>query len=110
MDWFWSFNNDLSNWFWSHRSVIVTSWVAVLLVLYGGNINQTLKRIMSPYHYVLRISAFVLLCSFGYGILANYGSILINHTLELPARRWFALVVIVTYFVLGAMAESKRQA
>lgn len=110
MDWLWSLNSDLSSWFWGYRDLIVTSWVAVLLVLYGDNINRTLKRIMRPYHYAFRIMAFVVLCSIGYSILANYGEVIINHTLELPGRKWFAIIVISTYFVLGALAESKHQA
>lgn len=110
MDWLWSLNSELSNWFWSYRNVIVTSWVAVLLVLYGDNINKTLKRLMRPYHYVVRILAFVVLCSVGYSILANYGEVLINHTLQLPERRWFAVIVIGVYFVLGGLAERKHQA
>lgn len=110
MDWLWSLNNEVSNWFWGYRNIIVASWVAVLLVLYGDSINKSLKRLMRPYHYVVRILAFVVLCSVGYSILAHYGEVLINHTLQLPERSWFTVIVIGIYFVLGGLAESKHQA
>lgn len=110
MDWFYSLNNDFSNWLWNYRGVLATSWVAVLLVLYGNDINRFIKRIMQPYHYILRMFAFVLLCSVGYGLLANYGELAVQKLVGLPDRNWFAGIVISTYLLLGIVAERKNQA
>ncbi|UAA39059.1 DUF3392 family protein [Paraneptunicella aestuarii] len=110
MDWLFSLNSDASNWLWNYRNVLVTSWIAVLLVLYGDNINRLLKRAMQPYHYILRMLSFVLLCSFGYGLLANYGEVAVSKLVGLPDRNWFAGMVISIYFVLGILAERKNQA
>lgn len=110
MDWLFSVNNDVANWLWSYRSYIATSWVAVILVLYGDAINGLVKRLMQPYHYVLKVLAFVLLCSVGYGLLATYGYKIVQQLLPAVERKWFAVFVIITYFVLGSVAERKRQA
>ena len=110
MDWLLSVNSDVSNWLWGYRTVLVTSWVAVLLVLYGGNINKLVKRIMQPYHYLFRMLAFVLLCSVGYGLLSNYGEIGMHSLVAMPGRKWFALIVLVTYLCLGMLAERKHHA
>ena len=110
MDWLLSVNSDVSNWLWGYRTVLVTSWVAVLLVLYGGNINKLVKRIMQPYHYLFRMLAFVLLCSVGYGLLSNYGEHGMHLLVAMPGRKWFALIVVVTYLCLGMLAERKHHA
>lgn len=110
MDLFYSLNNDFSNWLWSYRHILVTSWVAVLLVLYGNHIISLVKRVMQPYHYILRLSAFVLLCSIGFGLIAQYGEIAVNTLIDIPRRKWFACIVITTYVLLGYLAEKKNQA
>lgn len=110
MDWLLSINGEMSNWLWGYRNIIVTSWVAVLLVLYGGNINNVVKRIMQPYHYIFRMLAFVLLCAVGYGLLSNYGEVGVNYVISMPERKWFALLVVVTYLSLGILAERKNHA
>ncbi|MCY7296808.1 DUF3392 family protein [Alteromonas sp. a30] len=110
MEWFYAVNNDFSNWLWGYKTLLVTTWVAVLLVLYGDNINKLLKRIMQPYHYLVRMSAFVVLCSFGYGVLANYGEVAVNHLVKMPDRSWFGGIVLLIYLVLGALAERKHHA
>lgn len=109
MDWVLGLNNDISNWLWANRSYIATSWVAVLLVLYGDNIIRFLKGIMRPYHYILKVTAFILLCSIGFGLLANFGYKALYQLLPLIERQWFGLVVVVIYFILGTLAENKNR-
>ena len=110
MDWLFSLNNDFSNWLWSYRNLLVTSWIAVLLVLYGDNIIKLLKRAMNPYHYLLRMFSFVLLCAFGFGFIANYGETAVYTLVNIPDRSWFAIIVISVYMVLGILAEQKNHA
>lgn len=110
MDWLYTLNNQASNWLWSYRELLVTSWMAVLLVLYGGTINRLLKRIVRPYHYLVRMLSFVVLCTFGYGLLAMYGEQLIGYLAQLIARSWFAALVLATYLLLAFLAERKQQA
>lgn len=110
MDWFFSLNSDFSNWLWGYRNVLVTSWVAVLLVLYGDTIIKLLKRMMQPYHYIFRMLSFVLLCSFGFGFLANYGEVAVNNLVNVPSRSWFGVIVIGLFLLLGVLAERKNHA
>lgn len=110
MDWLWSINSELSSWFWGYRQLLITSWVAVLLVIYGGELNSAVRRVMQPYHFLLRMAAFILLCTFGYGALAVYGQLGINFGLLHLDKNWFASVVIATYLILSFLAERKRHA
>lgn len=109
MDWLLGVNHDAADWLWGYRRLIVTTWVAVLLVLYGDNIIRLVKRIMKPYHYSLRITAFILLCGFGFGALASYGQGMISYLIEWIDRIWFALIVIFAYLLLGFLAERKHK-
>jgi len=110
MDWLWSINSELSSWFWGYRQLLITSWIAVLLVIYGGELNALVRRIMQPYHFLLRMTAFILLCTFGYGALAVYGQLVINFGLLHIDKNWFAGIVILTYLILSFLAERKRHA
>lgn len=110
MDLFYSLNNNFSNWLWGYRDLLVTSWIAVLLVLYGDNLNKALKRLMRPYNYFFRILSFVVLCTVGYGLLAIYGEVAANYLLSHAQRSWFAGIVITIYLFLGFLAERKHQA
>lgn len=110
MDWLLSVNNELSNWLWGYRNVLITSWVAVVLVLFGSSINKLVKRVMQPYHYIFRMLAFVLLCAVGYGLMSNYGEIGVYWLVTMPGRHWFALIVVATYLSLGMLAERMHHA
>ena len=106
----YSLNNELSNWLWSYKHILVTSWIAVLLVLYGDHLNKLLKRIMRPYHYIFRIISFVVLCTIGYGFIAIYSEVAVHQLLVFVDRQWFAGIVIFIYLLLGFLAERKHQA
>jgi hypothetical protein len=108
MEWVLAINSELSDWFWGHRQLLITSWVAVLLVVYGGSLNALVRRVMQPYHFLIRMIAFILLCTFGYGALAVYGQLGINFGLLHLSKDWFASIVIVTYLILSLLAERKR--
>ncbi|GAA3924733.1 DUF3392 family protein [Litoribacillus peritrichatus] len=110
MEWFFAMNSDLSDWFWDYRQLLVTSWIAVILVIYGGKLNALVRRVMQPYHFLFRMVAFILLCTFGYGAIAIYGQLAINFGLLHIKTDWFAGIVILVYLVLSVLAERKRQA
>ena len=110
MDLFYALNADFSNWLWGYRQILVASWVAVLLVLYGNHIISMVKRLMQPYHYVLRLGVFVLLCSVGFGLVAEYAEIAVKTLIGIPSRQWFGGVVVASYMLLGYLAEKKNQA
>jgi hypothetical protein len=110
MDWFLSLNGDFSSWLWDYRQVLVASWIAVLLVIYGGELNAAVRRIMQPYHFLFRMGAFVLLCTFGYGALAVYGEAALNFALLHLSQKWFGGLVVAIYLTLSFLAERKRHA
>ena len=53
-----------------HLTIVVWSLVASLMVIYGGVINQLLRRAMKGFPFIIRVGVFILICAVGYGWLS----------------------------------------
>ena len=58
---------QLGNWMRPHIMLVAMAQVATLLTIYGDHINVVVRVLVKPYHFILRLAAFVALCTFGYG-------------------------------------------
>lgn len=110
MDAVFAYYREFSYWLWDYRQFLVSSWVAVLLVVYGASFNAAVRRLMQPYHFLLRMLAFILLCTFGYGALAVYGELAIQFLLLYFDKQWFGMISIVIFLLLSFLAERKKHA
>lgn len=91
-----------------HVSDVAMVIVATLLVVFGDVVNKHIKRALSPYHFVIRTSAFVLICAFGYGALMLFVSPFLAKVLLLIPSLYFGIVVVSVFLLLGYMAENRR--
>lgn len=82
--------------------------MATLLVVYGDVVNKYIKQILAPCHFVLRVSLFVLLCAFGYGMMTLYGAPFIRHIIAFLPWQYQGLGFICSFLVLGVLAEQRR--
>ncbi|CUS49222.1 MAG: Protein of unknown function (DUF3392) [Idiomarinaceae bacterium HL-53] len=82
--------------------------VATLLVLYGDNINKTIKRQINHYHFLLRTLLFILVCAFGYGLLLTWLAPLLSQFLGQIPRLYLGISVLGIVVLLGVLAERKR--
>lgn len=82
--------------------------VATLLVLYGNNINNAVKRQISHYNFVVRTLIFILLCAFGYGLLLSWLTPLLADTLRRLPNMYLGVTMISIVLGLGILAERKR--
>ena len=73
--------------------------MTTLLVVFGDEINGFVKKRIRSSNFVIRTAAFVMLCVFGYGLLATAGA---------SAVRSLPLTVIAAFIVMGMLAERKR--
>lgn len=101
--------NDLllqaGTWLKPYSMQMSVAFVATLLVIYGDAINKTVRVLVKPYPFVIRISAFVVLCTLGYGALTVWGSAEVHKLiLQLPGT-FFAPVVFFAFVMLGILAE-----
>lgn len=108
MDLLLSFNLDIARKLSTHLHDISLALVATMLVIFGDHVNRTLKRTVSNWIFLARITAFVLMCTFGYGLLTLWGQPLVYWLLTHLAPMFRPSVILVCFVFLGVLAERKR--
>lgn len=108
MDLILSFNMDMAQQLRPYLQDISLALVATMLVIFGDHVNRTLKRAVANWVFVARIGAFVLMCTFGYGVLTLWGQPLVYWLLTHldPALR--PVIILSCFCLLGVVAERKR--
>lgn len=82
--------------------------VATCLVVYGGKINGVLKSLVSSWPFIFRVSAFILMCTFGYGLLTLWGQPLVYWGISRVDLVYRPLFLLFCFCLLGVLAERKR--
>ncbi len=88
---------------------IAVAILATLLVLYGPVINRKVRALLGGAHFVIRLLVFVLLCTFGYGLLLVWSAPLLARAIAGMGSLYLAPVVILAFVLLGYLAERKNQ-
>lgn len=83
--------------------------VATLLVIYGNEVNQMIRRQISGLHFILRAIIFVLVCAFGYGYLLVWFTPILASWLHHIPLHLIAPVSLGVLLTLGILAERKKQ-
>ena len=85
------------------------AWTAALMVVYGNQLVKFSKNIARSWHFLFRVSFFVIVCALGYGLLmlalANY----LNRQLSRLENGWYLTAVLLGFLTIGILAEKKRQ-
>ncbi len=100
--------NTLTSWLVPHYSAISIIVGATILVIYGDVINKHIKRALSPYHFIIRTAAFVLLCAFGYGALILVCAPWIKQGILWIPSTYQGVVIVIGFLLLGYLAENRR--
>lgn len=82
--------------------------LATILVVYGDVINKHIKRMISPYHFIVRTVIFVLVCAFGYGLIIVFSSPYLKQLFLLVPYHYRGLTVFTLFLLLGYLAENRR--
>jgi Protein of unknown function (DUF3392) len=101
--------NQITTFLQQHLHDIATAIIATLLVIFGGDINRFIKRMIKKNHFIVRIGVFVLVCAIGYGIATLYLADFLLKMLAAIPRQFLTLGVAATFIVLGLIAESRKQ-
>ncbi len=97
-----------AGWVRAHVLAIATAFTTALLVIYGDEINAAVKRRIRPYPFVVRTLIFVLLCSFGYGMLTVLITPSVAQLLRYFGDQYVAVVVVASFMAIGVLAERKK--
>ena len=101
--------NDLLSWVAQHRYQICIAWVASLLVIYGGPIARAVRNVARSWHFVFRVLFFVFVCAFGYGWVTLFTASHLSKQMGRLSSYWELAVVLLGFFLLGILAEKKKQ-
>ncbi len=88
---------------------IAVALLATLLVLYGPALNRKVRALLGGAHFVVRLLAFVLLCTFGYGMLLVWIAPHLARIIGSLGSLYLAPLVIAAFVALGYVAERKNQ-
>jgi hypothetical protein len=97
-----------TSWIQAHMPTISTAVVTTLLVIFGNEINGFVKKQIRGYNFLIRTAAFVLLCVFGYGMLAAAGASAVRSLLLYFGSGYLPLTVIAAFVAMGMLAERKK--
>ncbi|TYL48873.1 DUF3392 domain-containing protein [Marinomonas sp. IMCC 4694] len=82
--------------------------VATCLVVYGDKVNGYLKKVVSSWVFIARVVAFILMCTFGYGLLTLWSQPLVYWGIMRVDLVYRPLLIFGSFCFLGILAERKR--
>ncbi|MFT4573862.1 DUF3392 domain-containing protein [Marinomonas primoryensis] len=91
-----------------HLNDISLALVATCLVVYGDKVNGFLKRLVSSWVFIARVMAFILMCTFGYGLLALWSQPLVYWGITRVDFVYRPVLLLACFCFLGILAERKR--
>jgi len=101
-------NLRLAHWIQPHLQDVSLALVATCLVVYGDKVNGFLKKIVSSWVFLARVLAFILMCTFGYGLLALWSQPLVYWGISHVDFVYRPVLVFACFCLLGVLAERKR--
>ncbi|MGM0481347.1 MAG: DUF3392 family protein [Pseudomonadota bacterium] len=92
-----------------HLYQIAMMIVATLLVIFGNDVNQMIRRQIAGLNFLLRALIFVLVCAFGYGyLLVWFTPVLADGLAQIPLHL-IAPATLTILLSLGLLAERRKQ-
>ncbi|WP_236719582.1 MULTISPECIES: DUF3392 domain-containing protein [Salinivibrio] len=108
--------NILISWL-SQAGAWLTPWlndiamaiVASLLVVFGNDINRTLRRLLTGHHFIVRTLVFVAINAFGYGAFIIAVSPWLAGKMRGWPDHWLFAGLVATFIFIGMWAQRQRQ-
>ena len=102
------FFNEINSWVASQIPHIAFALVAALLVLYGSDLHQAIRKRVKNTPFALRLIIFIFVCVFGYGLIIVLGAKFITHLLQAVPRGMIIPTVLAIFIILGLLAEREN--
>lgn len=99
---------ELGQWFRPYQYQAALAIIATLLVVFGNDINSSIKRLVAKQHFIVRTSVFIVICAFGYGLLTVWLTSLLAQQLAKVPSLYLLPVVFIIFFTLGIYAQKQR--
>jgi len=109
MDFIDSLINVFSHFIRRHLMEIMLAYSATVLSVYGGDINNAVKKMIRKHNFFVRFGTFVALCTFGYGFLSLViGKILVAYMTHL-SNSWLISIIAALFILIGLIAEERNR-
>ncbi len=108
MDLFDPFVKEFFRFIREHLMEIMLAYSATVLSVYGGDINNAVKKRIRKHGFFVRFATFVALCTFGYGFLSLLiGKILVAYMSHL-GNAWLISIIAALFILIGLIAEERK--
>lgn len=97
-----------SQWMRDALMPISMAIVATILIVFGNNINKTIRMWIKSYHFFIRLFIFIAVCAVGYGLLTVVAAKLLSKILGSMSNTALSPIVILIFIVIGFIAERKN--
>lgn len=108
MDWSLDLLISISQWIRPYLTEVSLAITATLLVVFGGDITNMLRKQISTLHFFLRMTVFVLFCAFGFGFMAAFLTPILASKMASMSNVWLAPSVVAIFYAIGFIAQKKR--
>ena len=99
---------EIGQWFRSYQYQTALAIVATLLVLFGSDINNAIKGLLSKQHFIIRTCVFIVICAFGYGLLTVWLTNLLSAQLSHVPNVYIVPLIVAIFAALGIYAQKQR--
>jgi hypothetical protein len=90
-----------------HLHQVALALSVTLLATFGNDINGRVKSAVRKYSFPIRLSVFVALVAFGYGLASLLVASVLGRMLVSVDNRYLAGVVVISFIAVGMIAEHK---
>lgn len=103
------FINYVANLLREHGKTICYAWTAAVLVIYGKELSRFAKNVVKAWHFIFRVLFFVIICGVFYGMLTVFVAELIYKNVSKLNNVWYIIAVLAAFFIVGFLADRKKQ-
>lgn len=82
--------------------------VATVLVIYSGDTDRYFRKLLKPNPFIIRVTGFILLNAFGYGLVAIGVGGLLKQFYEQIGAPVRVPVIFAVFIIIGIVAERKK--
>ncbi|MCV2403652.1 DUF3392 domain-containing protein [Marinomonas sp. C2222] len=101
-------NLNLARFMQPYLEDISLALIATCLVIYGDKVNGFIKKLIASWHFIARVTAFIFMCTFGYGLLTLWGQPIVYWGIVQIDLVYRPLALFFCFCLLGVLAERKR--
>ena len=99
----------LSQWINPYLIELCMAQIGTFLVIHSGQLDKYFRKLLKPNPFLVRVTGFVLLNAFGYGVVTIFGARLLARFYLQIGGSVRVPVLFAVFILIGILAERKNQ-